>query len=140
MSVTFQRSLLGLALVHLVAFAIFWGMQLREAQGFVLADGVSPIGGDFINLWTAGRMVLEGLSADIYDPSRFMELQQQRIGAHIGHRLWAYPPHSLALAVPFGAPGYFTALVLWSLLGLAALGFGARKAGMSGWRTAILLL
>lgn len=140
MSPTLQRFLLGLGLAHLVAFAVFWGMQLREAQGFVLADGVSPIGGDFVNLWTAGRMVLEGQIGDLYDPARFMALQQERIGAFIGHRLWAYPPHSLALAVPFALLGYLPALALWSLLGLAVLAYGARRAGFGPWQTAILLL
>lgn len=140
MSVTFKRSLLGFALVHLAAFLLLLGWQLSSARGYVMADGVSPIGGDFINLWTAGRMVTEGLAADIYEPARFMELQQQRIGAYIGHRLWAYPPQSLALAVPFGALGYFVSLALWSLLGLAVLAFGARRVGFGGWATAILLL
>lgn len=140
MPVTFKRSLLGFALVHLVAFVIFCVWQLSKAHGFMLADGVNPIGGDFVNLWTAGRMVPEGNADEIYAPTRFMELQQERIGAQMGYRLWAYPPHSLALAVPFGALGYFTSLALWSLLGLAVLAWGARRAGLSPWMTAILLL
>lgn len=139
-SPTFRRILIGLSLVHLAGFAMFWGLQLRAAQGFVLADGVNPVGGDFVNLWTAGRLVLEGLADEIYVPARFEELQRQRIGAFIGHRLWAYPPHSLALAVPFAIPGYFVSLALWSLLGLAVLACGALRIGFSRQMTAILVL
>jgi len=117
--------------------AAFWGVF--HANGIVLADGVNPIGGDFVNLWTVGHMVLDGRVADIYRPEAFQHYQIGLVGSEIGFRLWAYPPHSLALAVPFGLLPYLPAYVLWSLLGLVVLALGARAAGFGRVETAVLV-
>src|SRR5690606_26530348 len=82
----------------------------------------------------------EGRIGDIYRPDAFMDYQMGFIGAPIGHRIWAYPAHSLFLAVPFGLFSYFVALALWSVLGLAVLAWGCRRLGLDRWESAIVLL
>lgn len=135
----FYIVLLALCLVNLGA------MVWREAGptlgivGFLYPDG-TPAGGDFINLWSAGRLVLEGRLDDIYRPDAFMAFQFSFVEAPIGHRIWAYPPHSLALATPFALFDYFAALLIWSATGLAVLGWGCRRLGLGTMETSIVLL
>ncbi len=132
-------ALFGLCLLHLVVLvAREWAPTLGIA-GYVYPDG-SPVGGDFINLWTAGRLVLEGRLDVIYAPQAFMAYQIDLIGAPIGHRLWAYPPHSLFLVAPFALLDYYPALLAWSVLGLAALAWGCRRIGLDRMESAIVLL
>lgn len=131
--------LLALCLVNLGA------MVWREAgptlgiEAFLYPDG-TPAGGDFINLWSAGRLVLEGRLSEIYRPDAFMAFQFSFVHAPIGHRIWAYPPHSLLLAAPFALFDYFSALLIWSAAGLAVLGWGCRRLGLGAMETAIVLL
>jgi alpha-1,2-mannosyltransferase len=134
-----ERALLVVALIHAVALAGIVISQLAASRGLVMADGISPIGGDFVNLFTVGRMLLAGEAGAIYDPVAYDAFQQTLIGTPIGLRLWAYPPHSLVLALPFGVLDYFTGLAAWSVLGLGVLAFGARRFGFS-WAETVLLV
>lgn len=114
-------------------------VHLSSAEGLLLADGTSPVGGDYINLFAAGALAAAGRAAEIYDPASFMAFEQTLIPANIGLRLWAYPPTSLLLAVPFGLLPYLTGLAVWSLLGLGVLAVGGRRVGLS-WLDAGLLV
>ncbi len=135
------RSLLIiLTLVHGVAFAVIAALEFAQAEGMVLADGMTPLGGDFFNQWTAARMTLEGNLDDVYDPARFMAFQKGQVGTFTGLRFWAYPPHSLLFTWPFGLGPYALMLLGWSALGLAVLAWGARSAGLSGGLILFLLL
>lgn len=132
-------ALLGLCLLHLAVLIWRETGPTLGIEGFLYPDG-TPVGGDFINLWTAGRLVLEGQLDLFYRPDAFMAYQIDFIGAPIGHRLWAYPPHSLFLAAPFGLLDYYPALLVWSALGLGTLAWGCRRMGFGGWESAIVLL
>lgn len=140
-----HRSLLLLLLagcgVQLAVFVVRVAGELKGGSGLLFGNGM-PIGGDFINLWAAARMVLGGLSAEIYRPEAFVAFEQglAGAGADLGLRLWAYPPHSLLLVPPFGLIGYFEALALWSAVGLAVLGWGARRLGFGWLETAVIVL
>lgn len=135
----FHIALLALCILHVIVFC--W-RELQPTLGIVghlYPDG-TPAGADFINLWSAARLVLEGRVDEIYRPDAFMAYQFSFIGAPIGHRIWAYAPHSLFLAVPFGLVGYYLALAIWSVLGLIVLAFGCRRLGLDKWEAAIVLL
>jgi hypothetical protein len=136
----FKIFMLVLGGLHLLGIAYWMLWQLLNADGLVIAGGVHPIGGDFINLWTAGRMVLDGAVSDIYTPGAFSAFQQRFVLTDIGHRVWAYPPHSLFLALPFGAMNYWTGLASWSMLGCAVLVLGARRMQLDWPETLVLLL
>ncbi len=134
-----KTALLIFGLVHLVYFC---GAKYGETVGIdgLLYPNSTPVGVDFINLWTAARLILADRVADIYHVGRFMAYQGTLTGgADIGLRLWAYPPQSLLLAWPFGLVGYYGALTIWSVLGLAVLAAGARRFGFDRFETAILL-
>ncbi|MGB3540860.1 MAG: glycosyltransferase family 87 protein [Mesorhizobium sp.] len=127
-----------LTAVNLIFFAIGFLRNLASRDGFLI-DSVSPFGGDFINLWTTGKLLVAGAVGTIYDPSAFMAFQNGFVHANIGHRLWAYPPQSLLLAWPFGFFGYFTSFTVWSVFGLAFLVCCARRFGFD-WKEVFVLV
>lgn len=133
------KLLLVPVLVVLIAFAFLVSAELAHSSGFLIRDG-APVGGDFINMWTVARLLLEGNLQSIYAPDAFMEFQRTIIPADIGLRLWAYPPHSLPLALPLGFLPYYQAIVLWSMFGLGVLYYGARRFGFNKIEAAIILL
>jgi alpha-1,2-mannosyltransferase len=120
-----------------LSFGFLWQDYLN-ADGFLLGPN-QPFGGDFINLWTTARMMLEGKVGDIYRPDAFMAYQRGFLDEHIGQRLWAYPPHSLFIAWPAGLAGYFVSFAVFSLFGLAMLAAGARRFGFS-WTETLMLV
>ena len=128
-----------LGLLHLVSFGLNAQAQLVGREGLLLAPG-HPVGGDFVNLYAAGKLALAGRIADIFDPAQFAAFEASIIAGEIGVRLWAYPPTSLFLAAPFGMVDFLVALGLWSLLGLVVLGYGARRIGLGWVETVIVLL
>lgn len=131
--------LLGLCLAHLAWFVLAHASESATISGVLYAD-TRPVGGDFINLWTAARLTLARLFGDIYQPDAFMGAEIAVTGRPIGLRLWAYPPHSLLFAWPAGLAGFYPALMLWTLLGLGVLWFGARRFGFDRLEATILLL
>ncbi|MCB9993081.1 MAG: DUF2029 domain-containing protein [Hyphomicrobiaceae bacterium] len=134
----FETLLLALTLGYLVLFVPFALGTIAGGHGFQLANG-NPVGGDFINLHTAGRLVIEGRSTEIYRPEAFAAAEREIIDEDVGLRLWAYPPQTLLIAPLFGALPYFWSLGLWSVSGLLVLGWGARAVGL-GWAPIVALL
>lgn len=135
----FLLVLLAFCLAHLGFIAWREFMPTSGIAGFLYPDG-TPVGGDFINLWTSARMLLEGRVGELYIPSDFMRYQIGWTGAEIGHRIWAYPPHSLLLIWPFGLLDYYPSFWLWSGLGLAVLTRGCRRIGLGWLETTVILL
>jgi alpha-1,2-mannosyltransferase len=131
--------LLALTLLHLTSFTTTIVSKLQLADGLLLSAH-EPIGGDFINLLSAAQLAFSERVPDIYIPERFLEHERTIIPADIGIRLWAYPPHSLLFIWPLGALPFFSAFLVWSLLGLAVLGLGARRFGFDRTETLIILL
>ncbi|HWA22177.1 MAG TPA: glycosyltransferase family 87 protein [Caulobacterales bacterium] len=136
----FKLLLLALALLHLGLMARDAGQSLANANDLVFSDGISAVGGDFINMYAAGRLTLEGRIAEIYDPAAFMAFERTIMPAEIGTRFWAYPPTSLPLVAPLALLSFWPALILWSVLGLLLLGYGARRIGLDWLETALLVL
>ncbi|MBS3648219.1 DUF2029 domain-containing protein [Pseudaminobacter sp. 19-2017] len=134
-----NHTLLLLASLASAVFSIdaLW-MAYVEADGFFIGPH-QPFGGDFINLWTTARMMLEGKVGDIYRHEAFMAYQHGFLDQHIGLRLWAYPPHSLFMAWPAGLAGYFVSFTVFSLFGLMILAAGARWFGFSWGETLMLV-
>jgi alpha-1,2-mannosyltransferase len=136
----FKIGLLALGVFHLIYFCAAKFGETLGISGMLYANG-TPVGGDFVNLWSVGKLILADRIGDIYDVDRFMAYQGSITGgADIGLRLWAYPAQSLLLAWPFGLFGYYAALAIWSLVGLAVLAIGARRFGFDGMEIAIVLM
>ncbi len=132
---------LKLLLVLSLAFAALALASLvrtyLSGEGILAAPG-RPFGGDFVNVWTTGKLVLSGAFDDIYAVARFDAFQETLTGGDTGERLWANPPHSLLFMAPFGLGGFYTAYAGWTLTGLAVLVAGARRCGLDWLQTTLL--
>ena len=84
-------------------------------------NGETLWGRDFANLWSAGRLWLEGKTAILYQVEPYQAWQRVALGPGIDNHNYSYPPLSLLYAPLFGALPYLAALLLW--LGLSALAF-----------------
>ena len=86
-------------------------------------------GRDFVNLWTAGRLIADGRTLEVFDPATFMAAHHRLFSPRLPFHFWSYPPPALFLAAPFAlTPGYFAALAGWSAFGVAVLAWALRVA------------
>jgi hypothetical protein len=98
--------LIGMLLIHVL---MFW--QLR---GYVLAG--YP---DFTIFYTAGKIVRQGMSPQLYnDPLQYRIQLEFASGVHIrkGNLPYNHPPFEALLYVPFTYLPYPAAYILWGLL------------------------
>lgn len=73
-----------------------------------------PIGTDFSAFYTAGRMLLEGHVAGIFDPATHFDYQSDHFGdPWVEHYGWHYPPFFLLVALVVSLMPYVLALVVW---------------------------
>ena len=80
-----------------------------------------PLGTDFSNVWTAGRMAIEGRAAEAWDWGQHYRVQQAAHGdAQVPFYGWHYPPPFLLLATLLGFFPYLAALAVWQGATLAA--------------------
>jgi alpha-1,2-mannosyltransferase len=124
--------IVALSLFLVPVYVIAAGFYLAQSTGIVDPTG-HAVGRDFINLWTAARLVLEGRPEAVFDVDRFHAVQESILGQEFPLHLWSYPPHFLLVVAPLGLVGYLGALALWSGLtsGLYAwAGGGPRRASM----------
>ena len=114
--------LLWLSATFLGPFLIL--SDLMQLDGLRLTEAKLVIGRDFLNVWTGGQLALSNKLALLYDYDGY-RLWQAAIFGPLDPYNYSYPPHSLFLAMPFGALPYPVALIAWTLLGA---GFFARAA------------
>lgn len=75
-----------------------------------------PLGTDFSNVWTAGRMALDGRAAEVYDLAAHHRVQQQAHGsAAVPFYGWLYPPPFLLVAAALATLPYLPALALFQV-------------------------
>lgn len=74
-----------------------------------------PLGTDFSNVWTAGRMALEGRAADAWSWPNHFAVQRAVHGAHVDLFGWHYPPPFLLVASALAALPYVPGLIAWQL-------------------------
>jgi len=120
---------LAILLSELVFLSAAW------FQGFFITDRAGHgIANDFVNVWAAGRLALDGHAAAAYDWTVHRQVQEAAVGyAFDGEYRWHYPPPflfaaALADMLPFGPAG-----LAW----LAATGaaYAAAIRGILGERT-----
>src|SRR5262245_41693373 len=104
-------------LVAVFLLAACW--YVAASDGIVDPSGRHAIGRDFINLWTAGRLALDGKAATVFDVDGFHVVQEAMVGREFPLHLWSYPPHFLLMVAPLGLIGYLVSLVLWSVVTVA---------------------
>ncbi len=98
-----------------------WLISVLFGPGYVDLAG-QAIGTDYVQFYAAGKTLLHGESAHLYD----MEFQSQLEQAIIGPELASYhafinPPFFAALFAPLAALPYGISFAVWSLLSLLML-------------------
>lgn len=97
----------GLATLLTLAFL------LATASGTLDLYG-RPLGSDFSNVWTAGKMALDGQAPEAWDWSHHYAVQQAvHRNPEVPFYGWHYPPPFLMLAALLAVLPYLAALVLW---------------------------
>lgn len=101
------------AALLIAGYAAFICWIVLGGNGTLDAMG-RPIGTDFANIWSSGRMVLDGRAADAFDPALQRPYQQQLLGmpADLFYG-WHYPPMFLAVAAVLALLPYLPALAVW---------------------------
>lgn len=80
-----------------------------------------PLGTDFSNVWTAGRMALNGQAGNAWDWAQHYRVQQAAHGdPDVPFYGWHYPPPFLLLATALAMLPYTAALLLWQASSFAA--------------------
>ena len=73
-----------------------------------------PIGTDFSQVWTAGRMVLDGRAAEVWDWNAHRAVQEAFHGPRLTEWYgWHYPPPFLLIARALATMPYLVALFIW---------------------------
>jgi arabinofuranan 3-O-arabinosyltransferase len=127
--------LIGFALA--LAYALFLAACLFERLWLVNVAG-EPIANDFVNVWAAGKLVLEGRPAAPYDWTIHRDAEVGALGHDFdGYYGWHYPPTFLFVATVLAALPYLIAFVAWAAVTLAA--YAAMVRTIMGGRLGLLL-
>ncbi len=103
--------LVAFALV--VAHAIYLAACYVEGSWLIGPDG-KGIASDFVNVWAAGKFVLQGAPALAYDWPAHKAMEEVAVGhAFDGYFGWHYPPMFLFAAASLALMPYAAAYVLW---------------------------
>jgi hypothetical protein len=103
--------ILGAAFI--LCFAI---RDLLRTRGLTIEGDVW--GHDFVNVWTGGHLVRQGLLSILSDVTAYQAYQQQ-LFEHIGQHNYSYPPLTYPLAALISYLPYPVALIVWQAAGAA---------------------
>jgi len=96
-----------------------------------------PIANDFVNVWAAGRLALDGAAPAAYDWTLHRAAEVRAVGYDFdGYYGWHYPPPAFFFAAALATLPYLVAAVIWLATTLAA--YVAAIAGIVGLRTGVL--
>jgi hypothetical protein len=108
-----------LAFVPAISYAVFLAASFAAGIWLIDTDG-HGIQTDFVNVWAAGRLVLEGDPASAYDWVIHKAMEQG-----VGHPFekyfgWHYPPTFLFIAAALSLLPYTPAFLAWMAVTLPA--------------------
>ncbi|HVV63149.1 MAG TPA: glycosyltransferase family 87 protein [Pseudolabrys sp.] len=107
------------------------GYWLINTQG-------QPIAGDFVNVWAAGRLALDGHAAGAYDWTLHKAAEVSAVGHGFDNYYgWHYPPFFLFAAAALAIMPYSAASLVWLIATLP--GYLAAMRAIVGLRAGILL-
>ena len=93
-----------------VAYSSHWWIYDQDGRG---------IPTDFINVWAAGRLVLDGLPAQAYNWDMQKQIEVAKLGQDfVGYFAWHYPPPFLFVASVLAQLPYSVAFLGWVLVSM----------------------
>src|SRR5229473_3724157 len=111
-------SLLNLCFVLFVINAVFFPTAFF-AHWWIFDENGLGIPTDFVNVWAAGRLVLDGHPAQAYDWDIQKHLEVAELGQDfVGNFAWHYPPPFLFVAAFLARFPYAVAFVSWVSISL----------------------
>ncbi len=107
------KTVLGTALVLLVFYATAFFELFRAGIWLIGPDG-RPAAVDYVNVWAAGDLALQGRPGDAYDWDRHGEVERRVLGPSFdGYFGFHYPPHLLPLAAAAALLPFVPSLIVW---------------------------
>lgn len=98
----------------IVAHAVYLAASYWHGVWLVGSDG-HGLPNDFVNVWAAGQLVLEGTPAAAYDWPIHKAMEVAALGRPFdGYFGWHYPPPFLFVAAALALVPYTAAFVLWT--------------------------
>ena len=123
---TRERAIRIAVICGLVSLAIL-GYLLATSSGTLDWQG-RPLGTDFSQVWTAGRMVLDGRAAEVWNWDAHRAVQEAFHGPRLAEWYgWHYPPPFLLVATAFATLPYLPALFVWQAATLASFAWLIRR-------------
>ena len=112
-----------------VYWACLWLVGLSFALVLVFydlaRDSGAPPGRDFANLYTAGKLALEGRAWEAFDVDLFRIALRDVFGRFVMQN-YSYPPHAMLLAAPLALLPYWVAFAAWTALSVGLFYKAAR--------------
>jgi hypothetical protein len=109
-----------------VAQAVFLAASFALGHWMVDTEGHGVVA-DFVNVWVAGRLVLEGHPVAVYDWTIHKAAEDAALGRGFdGYFPWFYPPPFLFVASVLALMPYLTAFAVWVLVTFPAYAFTIR--------------
>ena len=123
---TRERALRIAVICGLVSLAIL-GFLLATSSGTLDYDG-RPVGTDFSQVWTAGRMVLDDRAAEVWNWDAHRAVQEAFHGPGLKEWYgWHYPPPFLLVAALLATMPYLPALLVWQAATLLPFAWMIRR-------------
>jgi arabinofuranan 3-O-arabinosyltransferase len=105
--VCFALSMVNLSLLLVAYFSHWW---VYDTNGLGIPT-------DFINVWAAGRLVLDGVPAQAYDWDIQKQVEVAKLGQDfVGYFAWHYPPPFLFVASLLAQLPYSVAYIGWAFV------------------------
>jgi hypothetical protein len=120
-----------------IAYAIVLAAALLQGEWLYDSSG-RPIANDFVNVWAAGRFVLEGNAAGAYDWTLHKAAEVRAVGHYFQNYYgWHYPPTFLFVAAALALAPFMPAALLW--LAITLPGYLLALRAIAGPRLGIAL-
>lgn len=95
---------------------------------------------DFNNLWTGGRLALEGNLHALFDMDIYRAQMDRLMGFDVSDQEWSYPPSMLLIGMPLALLPIFWAYWVWTIGTIVALHFALRAFKLNPWVHAAILI
>lgn len=131
------RSAEELCAAVVLASAVFLGASLFKGAWLIDWRGFA-IPTDFVNVWAAGRLALEGHPAAAYDWTIHKQAEVEALGHGFAtYGSWSYPPPFLFVSTALARLPYFAAFAIW--IGVTWAVFALTLRRIVGHRLGLLL-